>query len=86
MLNKHQVMTSSPLLSKCMGVFIFILINVLLLMHIPLSHVIRGFYYSHIFWRAPKFLNRPKRGQVTQIAELWRTRGTLPALNTKGGG
>jgi hypothetical protein len=38
-----------------------------------------------VLWRAPKSLVRPKLGPSYSIAEMWGTRGTLPAFNTKRG-
>jgi hypothetical protein len=42
MSNKHHAMISFPLLLKCTGVFIFVLICFLLLVHISILHIING--------------------------------------------
>jgi hypothetical protein len=42
-LNEHQMMISFPLLLRCMGIFIIVLIHFLPLVHKPLSSVIIGF-------------------------------------------
>jgi hypothetical protein len=44
MLDKHQTMTSFPLLLKHMGVIILILIHSWLFKHRPLLHVINDFF------------------------------------------
>jgi hypothetical protein len=46
MLNKHHAMTSFPLLLRCMGVFIFVLIHSWLLVHRPLLHIINSLFKS----------------------------------------
>ncbi len=44
-----------------------------------------GTWREHRGWRAPKSLVRPKLGPSYSTAEMWRTRGTLPAFSTKRG-